>query len=356
MARSAVSALAFASFCAFCALAELPPATSEKDGVRCWHDVAYGARGDLADEGDGYKANGGGWTSDDLPWKRYHRHRSGQLFDVYAPTNGVKADAVVVMYLHGGSWSERYDKDAPPRELIKKVVVAGGVFCSADYILQTDRSVSPFASGRKEATFAEMLRDIDAAAKKLKKFVGELGAKSPRFVVTGESAGGHLALMYAYDQGNPDVNKLGLSHEMKVKKVVNIVGPTDFTAKEFLDLGKISILGFKISVPFFRTLMNRLMGLPDGASEKIGLKEAAKWSPVKLVCAKSVPTAIAYGVVGKDGESDGIVHVKQMTSLEAALKAANVPCAMKKFVDVGHGEVSWKGADWISGQFLSVEP
>ena len=331
------------------ALAELPKATFEKDGVRCWHDVSYGPRGDLPGEGAGYK--GRVYETDGLPWKRYHSHRSGQLLDVYAPVKSVDPGATVVMYLHGGSWSERYDKDSPPWDIMKKVVAAGGVFCTVDYVLQTDRAANPFGKGRAEATFANMLRDIDAAVVKMREVAKELGAASPRFVVTGESAGGHLALLYAYDQGNPGRNKLGLSHSMRVAKVVNIVGPTDFTAKEFIELGTIKVMGVEVTDPFMRTLMNRLMGLPDDTMMSKSVAEAANWSPVKLVCPSSPPTAVAYGAIGKDGKSDGIVHENQMLSLEAALKAAKVPCEMKK-IAAGHGEVVWKGADWIAAQLL----
>ena len=140
-----------AAFCAVSllsagAFAELPKPTFEREGIRCWHDIAYGPRADLPDEGAGYKGKAG--SSDGLPWKRYHSHRSGQFMDVYAPAKGVATNATIVMYLHGGSWSERYDKDSPPWDVMKRVVQAGGVFCTADYILQTDRSTHPFGKTR----------------------------------------------------------------------------------------------------------------------------------------------------------------------------------------------------------------
>ena len=344
--------IAFSFSLAFLPLvAELPPPTLEKLGMRCWHDVAYGPRGDLADEGDGYEDQPD-WVGKDIPWKA-HRHRSGQFLDVFAPTNKVAADATVVLFLHGGSWSEKYDKDSPPLGIFGEVLAAGGIGCTADYILQSDRTRHFFASARKESTFAAMMRDIDAAVAKVKEFVGELGATSPRLVMMGESAGGHLALLYSYDQGNPTHTGLGLAHSLRVAKVVNIVGPTDLTAKEFRSLGKVTIFGFQIGPDFLGTLMNRLGGLEDNASNDKSLEAAAKWSPIKLVCAQSVPTAIAYGAVGKDEKTDGVVPVSQMTSLEAALKDAGVPCVSKKFSGLNHCEVTWRGEKWIAEQALA---
>lgn len=334
------------------ALAALPPPTIERDGIRCWHDIAYGPRADLADEGEGFTGSHGGWSHEFLPWK-FHRHRSGQFLDVFAPVEGIRPDATILLFLHGGSWSECYDKDAPPYDLFKAVAVAGGIGCTVDYILQNDRSQNWSVPGRTGATFAEMLRDIDAAVLKIAEIVRELGVASPRLVVAGESAGGHLALLYSYDQGKPERLGLELAHALPVGKVVNIVGPTDFTAREFEELGSVTILGVKVGQNPLQVLMNRLLGLPDKTSVRDARAAAAKWSPIKLVCANSAPTAVAYGAIGPDETSDGLIPESQMTSLEAALKAAGVPCTMKKCHGLGHGEVTWRETKWIAEQVLT---
>lgn len=328
---------------------EAPPPTHIVAGMRCWHDVPYGPRADRHDEGDGYTGGKPDWAIPEIHWE-FHRHRSGQAFDVFAPADAPAPDATVVLYIHGGSWSENCDKDAPPLAIFGPLTAAGAVACTTDYILQTSRSRNFFAKGRKKATFAEMMRDIDAACAKLKEFVGELGVTEPRLVIMGESAGGHLALLYAYDEGNPGHMGLGLRHPMPIAKVVNSVGPTDFTQKDFQDSGKVSFLGIRINL--FKTLLNRLCGLPDRASNARLEEELAKWSPVRLVCPKSPPTAIAYGAIGDDERTDGLVPVTQMTLLEAALKAVGVPCETKKFSGLNHGEVTWRGAPWIVEQAL----
>lgn len=339
---------ATALFCASAALAELPPVTHTVAGMRCWHDVAYGPRADLPDEGEGYTGPKPGWTNPDIPWA-FHRHRTGQFLDVFAPAKAPKPDATVVLFLHGGAWAANDDKDSAPLGLFGPLTAAGAIACTADYILQTARSEGLFPPARKEATFAEMMRDIDAACAKLKEFAGELGVTEPHFVIMGESAGGTLALLYAYDQGNPDHMGLGLLHPMPVAKVINSVGPTDFTDSEFQESGKVVVLGVRINP--FKVLVNRLCGLPDYTPDSKTLVALEKWSPVKLVCPKSPPTAIAHGAIG-DGKTDGLVPVSQMTLLESALKAAGVPCTVKKFSGLNHGEVTWRGAPWIVEQAL----
>ncbi len=76
--------------------------------LHVYRDFAYGPRGDLKGEGDKYPV----WK--DFKGTAYHTHRSGQFFDVYLPNapSKVRADAPVLLYLHGGAWCMRWDKDA----------------------------------------------------------------------------------------------------------------------------------------------------------------------------------------------------------------------------------------------------
>ena len=346
-----------AVFCLFTAVitvaaaAALPPVTLVRHGIRCWHDVAYGGRGDLPDEGEGFTGQHGGWSSPDQPWK-WCRHRSGQFLDVFASERGVATNATVVLYLHGGSWSQCYDKDAPPFDLFGPLIARGAVVGTANYILQSDVTVDKSKPSRKEATYAEMLRDIDAAVARMGSFARALGVAEPRLVVMGESAGGHLALLYAYDQDNPAKLGLGLKHAPHVAKVVNIVGPTAFAEKDFINSMTLNLIFFKIRNRIFDRLMRRLVGLPDDSPDDEVLSLLAKWSPVDLVCPQSVPTVLAYGKIKKWIDSDGLVRVSQFTLLERKLAEAGVPCAARMFFPANHVEVRAKGAKWIAEQTL----
>ena len=333
--------------------ADVPPVTCARNGIRCWHDVAYGPRGDLPDEGEGYKGSYGGWQSG-MQW-RSCTHRSGQFLDVYAPSRAVATNAVVALFLHGGSWSQCFDKDAVLFDLFRPLLEKGAVVGTANYILQTDITFNSSKRGRKEATFAEMLRDIDAAADRLGAFARTLGVTEPRLVVLGESAGGHLALLYAYDQDNPSKLGLGLKHVPRVAQAVNIVGPTAFTEKEIANSMTWNFLFFKVRNHMFSRLMRRLVGLPDNASDDDLLPLMAKWSPVDLVCAKSVPTVLAYGKLNKWFSTDGLVPASQFTLLERRLKEVGVPCVSRAFVPANHAEVRGKGGRWIAEQVFGTK-
>ena len=349
-----IMSLFLIAFC-FCrigsAAAELPAVTLARDGIRCWHDVAYGTRGDLPDEGDGFTGKGG-WQWPGLPWKSC-RHRSGQFLDVFAPDQ-VRTNATVVLYLHGGAWSQSYDKDAPPFDLFAPLLAGGAVVGTANYILQADLTADKTKATRKEASFAEMLRDIDAAATRLGGFARALGVTEPRLVVMGESAGGHLALLYAYDQDTPAKPGLGLKHGIRITKVVNIVGPTGLAEKEFVDSMTRNFFFFKVRNRMFSLLMRRLVGTSDDTPEDEVFPLMAKWSPVDLVCAQSVPTVLAYGKVKKWLATDGLVHASQFTLLERRLAEVGVACVSRGFVPANHGEVRPKGAKWIAKQTLEA--
>jgi len=331
----------------------VPPVTYEHEGVRCWHDVAYGPRGDLPDEGKGFTGHGG-WQWPGMRWKAC-THRSGQFLDVFAPSRGVATNAVVALFLHGGSWSQCFDKDALPFDLFGPFLAKGSVVGTANYILQADITFDNSKASRKEATFAEMLRDIDAAAERLGAFARALGVTAPRLVVLGESAGGHLAQLYAYDQDNPAKLGLGLKHVPRVAQVVNIVGPTALGERSIAKSMTWHFLFFKVKNRMFSLLMRRLVGLPDDAPDDDLIPLMAKWSAMDLVCAKSVPTVLAYGKLNKWFSTDGIVPASQFTLMERRLKEVGVPCASRGFVPANHAEVRGKGAQWIVEQVFGTK-
>jgi len=317
-------------------------------GFRCWHDVQYGERPDYSGEGAEFKEKIGDWRAANLPVS-ICRHCSGQRLDLYVPDHVDASNAVVVMYVHGGTWSQCFDKGAIPGALFRAFMKKGVVLCSPNYILQIDNTMNMSKGRRDEATFAEMLRDIDKAVSRLKTLLPEVGVNARRFVMSGESAGAHLALLYAYDQDNPGPLGLGLRHEMRIERMIDITGPTDFLpmddSEEHPTAG---LLAGDLRRPF-RLLMKRLVGLADDAPDAEVREAVVKWSPARLVTAESVPTFMAYGKLAKFLRTDGLIPLGQMDRLDQALKAAGVVRESKVFSGADHGKVSTNGADWIAG-------
>ena len=343
--------------CALGAVAgeSIAPSVVTQD-FRCWHNIPYGPRGNLPDEGAGFKGRIGNWKVPGTKW-RMATHKTGQFLDIYAPTNGARASSTVVLFLHGGSWSQPFDKDAIPAALVDELLARGAVVASAGYIMQTDNTINVPEDGvtkaREGATFDAMLRDIDAAASKLKKVLPLVGVDEARLVMAGESAGAHLALLYSYDQGAPERLGLGLKHEFPVSKVVSIVGPTDLVAIDGAKGRPTESYAHTDLKYRFRILFKRLVGLPDDGSDAELEVRAKRWSPVGIVSEKSVPTVLAYGQIMPFVKTDGVVPLDQMTILQEALGKAGVACEAKSFMGSNHIHVAGDGAEWIAEKALA---
>ncbi len=346
--RAAVAVFAACIVLSASSSERIKPSAVTQD-LRCWHNIIYGPRENLPDEGAGFRGRIGNWCVPGLPW-RMATHKSGQRLDIYAPAQGASRDAPVVLFLHGGAWSQPFDKDAIPVALLDAFLAKGFVVASADYILQSDVTVNGDldAPAREGATFEAMLRDVDAAAGLLKRALPLIGVEAPvGFAIAGESAGGHLALLYAYDQGCPERLGLGLGHAFRVTRAVAIAAPVDFASIDG-NTDKATVrYGKKDLRRRFRILLKRLVGGPDDLDDAELWRRAAKWSPKDLVSSEAPPTVLAYGQVFPFVPTDGAIPVSQMEDLEAALKAAGVPCAARRFLGSNHAEVAGDGAEWI---------
>ena len=358
-AAKAIAAALFAAAALTAAAAESAPVSKPAhavwrgNGLSFWRDVKYGPRADYPDEGDGFRGQVGDWRpAAGLPG-RICRHCSGQTMDLYVPDTAAGKPATVVMYVHGGAWSHCFDKWAIPGALFRAYMKRGVVLCSPNYILQIDNTMNMQPGRRDEATFGAMLRDIDLAVARLKPLLSEAGVKMDRFVMAGESAGAHLALLYSYDQDNPGALSLGLRHDIKICKAVDIVGPTDFFAMNEASGADAASLPDSDPRQRYRVLMKRLAGLADDAPEKLSLERIAAWSPVSLVTSRSVPTSFVYGRILPLVPTDGMIPLSQKRSLEKALEAAGVRFESKIVTGVHHGDVSTVASDWIADQCIS---
>lgn len=346
-----LSALRFAAPAAD--LSALVPPTAVTPDYRCWHNVVYGPRSNYADEGAGFQGPIGNWGVANVKW-RQATHKTAQHFDLYAPVDGTPEKATVVVYLHGGAWSQPFDKDSIPSALRTALLSRKAVVCSVGYMLQTDLTINPTTRLRPEATFEVMVRDIDAALGKLKGVLPRIGVKSvDRLVLMGESAGAHLALVYAYDQGNPQALGLGLRHAFRVDKAIAVACPVDFVELDG-NTDKPTSAYDKDSLQWkFRMTLRRCLGIPDEASDARFWPLARKWSPVTLVSERSVPTVIVNGQLFPLVYTDGAIPLGQKKLLEKALDAKGVPHDGKVFLGNNHADLIVDAAPWIADKCLN---
>lgn len=133
-----------------------------------------------------------------------------QKMDIYLPANRTTTTTKVIIMIHGGSWigGDKNDFNIVIDSLRKRL--PDYAIFNVNYRLAALPSTNPFPTQEN---------DVKAAVE----FIYNNRASflvSDKFVLTGASAGGHLALLQAYKYQSP----------IKIKAVVDYCGPTDMAA------------------------------------------------------------------------------------------------------------------------------
>ena len=329
--------------------------------VRVYRDLAYSTRDDLPTEGKGYvsKTQWGG------------HHRSGTYFDVYVarePFASVekRAKMPVFVYMHGGTWSQSFDKDGYCIELLKRIAAKGYFVITMNYQLQNDAVLGGAKKRREHATFADMLADVDTMITYLKTALPAAGLPTDKIVIGGDSAGGHLAMCYAWDQDKPGLSGVQLRHDLRISCVMSSVGPTDL-GQGTLATVLLSRWGGMIPIPqaqSMRRLVCWLTGTDlahmNSATAKAVLR---KWAPISLVKPSSCPAILAYActdATASAGASDLIVPVANFVSITNKLTACGVSYDARLFMNTKHWEVGLncakgQGVEWITDRLSAFK-
>jgi len=140
-----------------------------------------------------------------IPYDQYKE----TVLDILQPKAPSKEKRPGVILIHGGGWTGG-TKEARVEYAALKYVQHGFVVANVEYRLA------------KAATAPAAVTDVLKAAQWFHKNAGKYHVDTKRIIVTGDSAGGHLALMVAM---TPRSAKLG--PPAKVAAVVNFYGITD---------------------------------------------------------------------------------------------------------------------------------
>ncbi len=223
---------------------------------------------------------------------KYGEHQR-QKMDVFLPS-GYAENSPVVLIVHGGAWT--LGKKEHMIQIQKMLFKNNIPSINMNYRL---------VSKSKKITYREQLEDIGLAITKFNSLAQKAELQPNNYILLGESAGGHLALLYGYQ--NPD----------QIKKIISLSGPTDFYSPEYLHS-----FYSKYSSPTIQKMVGTKFHR-ENLSE-----EFKKASPIANI--SNVPTLLFQG------NQDFLVNQKQGLALDSALTAQNIPHKLVFMKNAGH--------------------
>ncbi|MEL7533926.1 MAG: alpha/beta hydrolase [Bacteroidota bacterium] len=260
--------------------------------------------------------------------------------DVYYPTQDVYDQVPVLVYFHGGAWvtgGKESVNNARFNDAFNRLREKGYAVVSPNYTLAT-LGKSPFPACIEDAY--DVIAWLEANGAEYNFDLGNVG-------LLGESAGGHIAMMRAYD-GLPS----GTPAQIDFRYMIDVYGPTDLLRlyKDQIPLID-TVKAFSTHLPTsFRDNLdiNRyLFGFDPEADSSKTADFTAQYSPDMIVGEAAPNTLIIHG------DSDRIVPINQSKLLKAQLDSLGI---MNEFhilagVDHAFGEATdqqrKQTQDWI---------
>jgi acetyl esterase/lipase len=202
--------------------------------------------------------------------------------DVYLPENRNKRTPFVIL-IHGGAWTLGVKEWN--REMQDSLLTKGIGSANLNYRFADDNQVH----------FPQILADIDSAVNYCINHAVDWNTRKESFIVSGTSAGGHLALLYAF------------TTDKKINGVVANCPPTDLTDTALLNYEKeIGIL----------PAIEKMAGANYSFGQPLP-QEFTKASPLYHV--KNIPTLLIHGT------ADKTVPYLQSVKLNKELASKKVP-------------------------------
>ena len=210
---------------------------------------------------------------------KYGEHKR-QKMDIFLPSN-YPQDSPVVLIVHGGAW--KYGRKEHMIHIQKMLFNENIPSININY-----RLVS------KKITYKDQLNDIELAISKFNTLAEKAELLPNQYILLGESAGAHLALLYGYQ--NPH----------QIKKIISLSGPTDFYSKNYLN---------SFYSKYSSITIQKMVGTKF--KRKNISDEFKKASPIANV--SHVPTLLFQG------NRDFIVPLNQGLALDSVLTERKIP-------------------------------
>lgn len=237
-------------------------------------------------------------------------------FDLYLPSKKKNSETPLVIWIHGGGFVGGDKNDASSA---KDAATRGYVSASINYTTNSHQHPS---------TIDQMYGEVKSSVRAVVNEARHHGYPVNQMAIAGQSAGGTLAMMYAFRDGKDS--------PVPLKFIFQEVGPASFHPEDWVDSDG-NINGFGKDKKKFLTdltgapLTDRVM--VDGSYRQL----ADRISPYHYVSASSVPILMAYG------KKDKIVPFKVHDRLLSALDRNRVHYDYFVFPNSGHGLYSDPG-------------
>ena len=227
-----------------------------------------------------------------------------QVLDLNIPKEN-DGEIGLVLFIHGGAWI------AGDKESYK-----GGVKAAAETYGFAGAAIN-YRYISETVSIHDILDDIDLALKCIKQKGEENGVNINKVLLTGDSAGGHLSLLYAYSRAE--------TAAITPAAVVSNSGPADLTDENFY------INNAMGDEEFVAGLFSYASGKSFSYSERANAKEALeKVSPLFYVNENTVPTVINHGM------KDSIVPYSNAVALDAKLTECGVTHVLNSYPNSDH--------------------
>lgn len=235
--------------------------------------------------------------------------KESNKFDLYVPKDNSKENYGLVVYLHAGGFTSGDKSD--DKEILQWLCSKGYVTAGINYTLRTDENNASVYSQSIE--IKEAIPVVVEEAKKL-------GYNLNEMVISGGSAGGTLAMLYAYRDAEES--------PIPVKMMFEMVGPPSFFAEDWdtygLDKNNEAAAGL-FGVMLGSEIDKGIIGT-DELQEVMKPISAYAW-----VNENSVPSVIAYGTYDK------VAPFKAVKHLVNTLEENNVDYKYFEAPHSGHG-------------------
>ncbi len=209
-------------------------------------------------------------------------------FDLYVPADNTKETYGLVVYLHAGGFTtgDKSDDASMLQWLCSKGYVAAGI----NYTLRDN--------DHPEASVYSQSMEIKSSIPVIAQEAAKLGYNLDSMAISGGSAGGTLAMLYAYRDADES--------PVPVKLLFEAVGPSSFYPEDW------SVYGLDKSPEAAAGLFGIMAGTeitPDMFGTKAYEEAIKPISAYMWVNENSVPTVSAYGVYDKVCPYDTVKHL-----------------------------------------------